>query len=66
MSRTNIELDDELVAEVMRRYGVTTKRDAIGRSHRLPQRRHDATVVHRDTDFDVIAEITSLEARSFR
>ncbi|MGE2736109.1 type II toxin-antitoxin system VapC family toxin [Mycolicibacterium vaccae] len=27
--------------------------------------RHDATVVHRDTDFDVIAEITSLKARSF-
>ncbi|MGE2736108.1 type II toxin-antitoxin system VapB family antitoxin [Mycolicibacterium vaccae] len=29
MSRTNIELDDELVAEVMRRYGVTTKREAV-------------------------------------
>ena len=29
MSRTNIELDDALVAEVMRRYGVTTKRQAV-------------------------------------
>jgi Arc/MetJ family transcription regulator len=29
MSRTNIELDDGLVAEVMRRYGVTTKKDAV-------------------------------------
>jgi Arc/MetJ family transcription regulator len=29
MSRTNIELDDELVAEVMRRYGVSTKRQAV-------------------------------------
>ncbi|MDQ1321256.1 MAG: hypothetical protein QG655_2499, partial [Actinomycetota bacterium] len=29
MSRTNIELDDALVAEVMRRYGVTTKREAV-------------------------------------
>ena len=29
MSRTNIELDDGLVAEVMRRYGVTTKREAV-------------------------------------
>ncbi len=29
MSRTNIELDDELVAEVMRRYGVSTKREAV-------------------------------------
>ena len=27
--RTNIELDDELVAEVMRRYGVSTKRQAV-------------------------------------
>jgi Arc/MetJ family transcription regulator len=29
MSRTNIELDDELVAEVMRRYGLRTKREAV-------------------------------------
>ena len=29
MSRTNIELDDDLVAEVMRRYGVSTKKDAV-------------------------------------
>jgi Arc/MetJ family transcription regulator len=29
MSRTNIDLDDELVAEVMRRYGVTTKKQAV-------------------------------------
>lgn len=29
MSRTNIDLDDVLVAEVMRRYGVTTKKDAV-------------------------------------
>jgi Arc/MetJ family transcription regulator len=29
MGRTNIELDDELVAEVMRRYGVKTKREAV-------------------------------------
>jgi Arc/MetJ family transcription regulator len=29
MSRTNIELDDALVSEVMRRYGVSTKRDAV-------------------------------------
>jgi hypothetical protein len=27
--------------------------------------RHGARIVHRDTDFDVIARITSLEARSF-
>lgn len=29
MSRTNIELDDELTAEVMRRFGVTTKKAAV-------------------------------------
>ncbi len=29
MTRTNLELDDFLVAEVMRRYGVTTKRAAV-------------------------------------
>ncbi len=29
MSRTNIELDDVLVAEVMRRYRVSTKKDAV-------------------------------------
>lgn len=29
MSRTNIELDDDLVAEVMRRYRVSTKKDAV-------------------------------------
>lgn len=29
MGRTNVELDDHLVAEVMRRYGVRTKREAV-------------------------------------
>lgn len=29
MARTSIDLDDELVAEVMRRYGVTTKKEAV-------------------------------------
>ena len=29
MGRTNIELDDALIAEVMRRYGVATKREAV-------------------------------------
>ncbi|MGD9622048.1 MAG: type II toxin-antitoxin system VapB family antitoxin [Mycolicibacterium sp.] len=29
MSRTNIDLDDALVAEVMRRYGLTTKKEAV-------------------------------------
>jgi Arc/MetJ family transcription regulator len=29
MSRTNVDIDDDLVAEVMRRFGVSTKRDAV-------------------------------------
>lgn len=29
MGRTNIELDDDLVAEVMRRHGLRTKREAV-------------------------------------
>lgn len=28
--------------------------------------RHDATVTHRDADFDIIAGLTPLQARSFR
>jgi Arc/MetJ family transcription regulator len=29
MARTNIDIDDHLVEIVMRRYGVTTKKDAV-------------------------------------
>lgn len=29
MSRTNIDIDDDLVASVMRRYGLSTKKDAV-------------------------------------
>jgi Arc/MetJ family transcription regulator len=29
MARTNIDIDDELVAEVMRRFGVATKKEAV-------------------------------------
>lgn len=29
MSRTNIEIDDDKVTEVMRRYGLKTKREAV-------------------------------------
>lgn len=29
MSRTNIEIDDELIARVMRRYGIRSKREAV-------------------------------------
>lgn len=29
MSRTNIDIDDELVREAMRRYGLRTKREAV-------------------------------------
>ncbi len=29
MSRTNIEIDDELIGQVMRRFGVATKKQAV-------------------------------------
>lgn len=29
MTRTNIDIDDELVATVMERFGLTTKKDAV-------------------------------------
>jgi Arc/MetJ family transcription regulator len=29
MSRTNIEIDDELIAEAMRKYGLKTKKEAV-------------------------------------
>lgn len=29
MGRTNIDIDDDLVAEVMRRHGLRTKREAV-------------------------------------
>lgn len=29
MTRTNIDIDDDLIAEAMRRYRVRTKRDAV-------------------------------------
>jgi len=29
MTRTNIDIDDRLVSEVMRRYGLRTKREAV-------------------------------------
>ena len=29
MGRTNIDIDDDLVAGVMRRYGLSTKKDAV-------------------------------------
>jgi Arc/MetJ family transcription regulator len=29
MSRTNIDIDDELIAEAMRKYGLRTKKEAV-------------------------------------
>jgi Arc/MetJ family transcription regulator len=34
MSRTNIEIDDDLIERVMRRYGFRTKREAVERGLR--------------------------------
>lgn len=34
LARTNIEIDDELIARVMERYGMRTKREAVDRALR--------------------------------
>jgi Arc/MetJ family transcription regulator len=34
MARTNIEIDDELIARVIRRYGFRSKREAVDRALR--------------------------------
>lgn len=34
MSRTNIDIDDELIAEVMNRFGFKTKREAVNEALR--------------------------------
>jgi Arc/MetJ family transcription regulator len=44
MGRTNIEIDDELVARVMRRHGLRTKRAAV----ELGLRRLDVEPMSRD------------------
>jgi Arc/MetJ family transcription regulator len=44
MGRTNVELDDELLTRVMRRYGLSTKRAAI----HLALRRLDLEPMSRD------------------
>ena len=44
MSRTNIDLDDRLVAEVMRRYRLASKREAVD----LALRRLAGTPLSRD------------------
>jgi Arc/MetJ family transcription regulator len=44
MTRTNIEIEDELIARVMRRYGLRTKRAAV----ELALRRLDLEPMTRD------------------
>ena len=66
MTRTNIEIDDELVARVMERYELKTKKEAVDLALRQVAGttdcliaaiawRRDATLVHADVDFDRIA-----------
>lgn len=42
MARTNIDINDEVCARVMRRYGLTTKRDAV--NFALKQLDHQMTI----------------------
>jgi Arc/MetJ family transcription regulator len=52
MSRTNIDLDDELVAEAMRRFHLSTKKDAVHLAL--------ARLVGRPLDLGLIDEITGV------
>lgn len=54
MTRTNIDIDDELVETVMRQNNLTTKKDAVDFALRQ-------TVRHRPT----VAELLSLEGSGF-
>jgi Arc/MetJ family transcription regulator len=72
MGRTHIEIDERLIARVMCRYGLKTKRAAVDLAMRRldvePMRRGagDAwlglgwRVLHHDADFDAIARRSSL------
>lgn len=92
MGRTNIDIDDELVTEAMRRFPalpmlsvepVHDYRDAALIYRAAKQRgltvrrltdcliaavalRHDAVVVHKDTDFDAIARAVPLRTTPLR
>ena len=61
-SRTNIELDDQAVAEIMERYGLKTKREAVDMAlHHLaghPMTKEEVLAM-RGTDFldDVVADM---------
>ena len=44
MSRTNIEIDDELIAEIMSTYRLSTKREAVDFALRRARRPKAATV----------------------
>lgn len=49
MSRTNIEIDDALIAECMRRYSLPTKRSAVEFALRRLLTRADAIALLDDT-----------------
>ena len=44
MSRTNIDIDDDLIAEIMRTYGLRTKREAVDLALRHARRPKPLTV----------------------
>lgn len=72
MSKTLIDLDEELLAQAAELLSTKTKKDTVNQAlseyvrFRLRMRsgitavaeRHDISVLHDDRDFDVIAEIT--------
>jgi len=68
MGRTNIDLDDELVAEAMRRFGLPTKKSAVEFAlRRLLANRVDADFIRSlegvgwDGDLDAIRAADTVE-----
>lgn len=72
MARTNIDIDEALIAEVMRRFHLRTKREAVDFALRRAAGstaialRHHVTLWHCDEDYARIAAVTDLRQRDLR
>ncbi|HZC69919.1 MAG TPA: type II toxin-antitoxin system VapB family antitoxin [Jatrophihabitans sp.] len=67
MTRTNIDIDDELIAEVMRDYGLRTKREAVDFALRRIRRRkplsvHEALAMRGTNFMDPDLDIDAIKA----
>jgi predicted nucleic acid-binding protein len=65
VSRTNIDIDDELIKIAMQRYGLRTKREAVEKLDdcliAAVAIRNDVPVLHNNAEFDALARHTELQ-----